>query len=170
MISGRKSNGDVEASAPAHGAGDTFGLGYNGSSCGGAIDAVSFKYNMYGAFIGTLQVRDVGGAVRWSQSGTAGDGWQQASVPVASSGFAFWVVRGASWDGGIAVDDVGVSCAMTLQQLPLPPEPVRSFGPGHLPMSSAAEPHWVPPPPLVSSPPGTTGLTLVSAEVHDPTE
>ena len=37
----------VEASYP-RATGDTFGLGYDGSSCRGVIDSVSFMYEMYG--------------------------------------------------------------------------------------------------------------------------
>ncbi|KAM7173053.1 MAM domain-containing glycosylphosphatidylinositol anchor protein 1 [Macrochelys suwanniensis] len=76
---------------------------------------VSFFYHMYGKHIGSLNLlvrsqnkRAIDTQV-WSLSGNRGNDWQQAHVPINSPGpfqIIFEGVRGTSYEGDIAIDDV----------------------------------------------------------------
>ncbi|XP_073194646.1 MAM domain-containing glycosylphosphatidylinositol anchor protein 1 isoform X7 [Lepidochelys kempii] len=76
---------------------------------------VSFFYHMYGKHIGSLNLlvrlrnkRAIDTQV-WSLSGNRGNEWQQAHVPINPPGpfqIIFEGVRGTSYEGDIAIDDV----------------------------------------------------------------
>ncbi|XP_054677096.1 MAM domain-containing glycosylphosphatidylinositol anchor protein 1 isoform X4 [Grus americana] len=76
---------------------------------------VSFYYHMYGKHIGALNLlvrvrnkRAIDTQV-WSLSGNRGNMWQQAHVPINPPGpfqIIFEGVRGTSYEGDIAIDDV----------------------------------------------------------------
>ncbi|XP_072188627.1 MAM domain-containing glycosylphosphatidylinositol anchor protein 1 isoform X2 [Excalfactoria chinensis] len=76
---------------------------------------VSFYYHMYGKHIGSLNLlvrvrnkRAIDTQV-WSLSGNRGNMWQQAHVPINPPGpfqIIFEGVRGTSYEGDIAIDDV----------------------------------------------------------------
>ncbi|XP_030801575.1 MAM domain-containing glycosylphosphatidylinositol anchor protein 1 isoform X3 [Camarhynchus parvulus] len=76
---------------------------------------VSFYYHMYGKHIGSLNLlvrvrnkRAIDTQV-WSLSGNRGNVWQQAHVPINPPGpfqIIFEGVRGTSYEGDIAIDDV----------------------------------------------------------------
>ena len=139
--------------------GDVFELRYTGSACApfpGTDTAVSFWYNMYGFFTGTLQVASDDGRIMWSRSGNQGIDWLSAhDVRMSGSTFAFRATAGASWYGDIAVDDVQVACAPRLPpappQLPPPPSmPLPPARPPSIPPSPVSPPL---PPPSPASPP-----------------
>lgn len=77
---------------------------------------LSFWYHMYGTSVRTLNVyTKVGGSLSppvWSRTGTRSNKWYQASVDVQSSRsyqIVFEGVRGTSYRGDIALDDISVS-------------------------------------------------------------
>ncbi|XP_064302081.1 MAM domain-containing glycosylphosphatidylinositol anchor protein 1 isoform X3 [Phalacrocorax carbo] len=88
---------------------------------------VSFYYHMYGKHIGSLNLlvrvrnkRAIDTQV-WSLSGNRGNMWQQAHVPINPPGpfqIIFEGVRGTSYEGDIAIDDV------TLKKGDCPRKPV----------------------------------------------
>ncbi|XP_078503495.1 MAM domain-containing glycosylphosphatidylinositol anchor protein 1 [Lissotriton helveticus] len=78
---------------------------------------VSFYYHMYGKHIGSLnvlvRVRNIGtmDTQVWSMSGNRGNMWQHVNVPINPSGpfqVVFEGVRGLSYEGDIAIDNVTV--------------------------------------------------------------
>lgn len=82
---------------------------------GGFVDPViDFAFHMWGGTIGTLVLeRDdgiSGWAPIWSRSGNQGNQWLRIQVPLTGSvaRFRFIAVRGASFSGDIAIDDVRV--------------------------------------------------------------
>uniref|UniRef100_A0A8D0G5L0 MAM domain containing glycosylphosphatidylinositol anchor 1 n=1 Tax=Sphenodon punctatus TaxID=8508 RepID=A0A8D0G5L0_SPHPU len=88
---------------------------------------VSFFYHMFGRHIGSLnllvRVRNKGAIDTqvWSLSGNRGNSWQQAHVPINPPGpfqLIFEGVRGTSYEGDIAIDDV------TLKKGDCPRKPV----------------------------------------------
>lgn len=101
----------IEASYPRQ-PGDTFDLTYSGSACAGtSVGRVSFWYHMYGGTIGSLTMRDENGMALWYRSGSQGNRWVYVSVNVRAASLTFQAVRGSSWSGDIAIDDVQVQCA-----------------------------------------------------------
>ncbi|XP_035691847.1 mucin-5AC-like [Branchiostoma floridae] len=77
---------------------------------------VTFWYHMYGIHIGTLNVnrKERGGteAPIWSLSDDQGNVWRQGQLPLdgtSESTVVFEAVRGSSYRGDIAIDDVDVS-------------------------------------------------------------
>ncbi|XP_019616525.1 PREDICTED: MAM and LDL-receptor class A domain-containing protein 1-like [Branchiostoma belcheri] len=76
---------------------------------------LTFWYHMYGLHIGTLNVnqKERGGseAPIWSLSDEQGNAWQQGQLPLGGtteSTVVFEAVRGSSYKGDIAIDDVEV--------------------------------------------------------------
>ena len=77
---------------------------------------LTFWYHMYGANIGTLNVRTTNFFFPqqvWSKSGNQGNLWRKAQVPLTLSFFrgvsvSFEGVRGSGYTGDIAVDDVSL--------------------------------------------------------------
>ncbi|XP_013393210.1 MAM and LDL-receptor class A domain-containing protein 2-like, partial [Lingula anatina] len=79
----------------------------NGTSC------LTFWYHMYGAHVDKLNVyvmnRPTLGNPVWTRAGTQGDKWVQAQVNIRARGrykVVFEGLRGAGYQGDIAVDDV----------------------------------------------------------------
>lgn len=77
---------------------------------------LNFWYHMYGTSVRTLNVyMKVGGSLSppvWSRTGTRSNQWYSASVDVQSSTsyqIVFEGVRGTSYRGDIALDDISVS-------------------------------------------------------------
>ncbi|XP_019616108.1 PREDICTED: deleted in malignant brain tumors 1 protein-like [Branchiostoma belcheri] len=68
---------------------------------------LQFAYHMYGTDIGELRVR-VGSSIEWSRSNNQGNSWHLASVQVfiIYQKVVFEGVRGSSFRGDIAIDDV----------------------------------------------------------------
>ena len=89
-----------------------FTLFYDGSACtatGHVISGVTFQVHMYGATMGSLEVRDAVGNARWSRNGNQGNSWQAQSVTgFASPSLLFRYVRGSSYTGDAAIAQVGV--------------------------------------------------------------
>ena len=115
----------AETSSPRQ-PGDVFTLSYDGSVCamaGAVVDSVSFHYHMYGATMGTLRV-DAAGSEAWRASGNKGNAWHTAALAVNAASFHFEYVRGSSWSGDAALDEVTVNCSSPLPALPpSPPMP-----------------------------------------------
>ncbi|XP_041365734.1 MAM and LDL-receptor class A domain-containing protein 1-like [Gigantopelta aegis] len=96
----------------------------------------TFYYHMYGVGTGTLSVytQTQSGGYRtqvWTKSGNRGDFWERASVPLSSTQ-TFQIViegvRGTSFSGDIAVDDViiGPSCRLAGVTLPTAQYPLST--------------------------------------------
>ncbi|XP_054257257.1 zonadhesin-like [Macrosteles quadrilineatus] len=87
-----------------------------------------FWYHMYGSSTGTLNVylhkQDT--VLLFNKSGDQGNQWLQAVIPLPETSSSFQIVmegvRGASYDGDIAIDDVklaeGAECAVSLNITP----------------------------------------------------
>ncbi|XP_014733539.1 PREDICTED: MAM domain-containing glycosylphosphatidylinositol anchor protein 1 [Sturnus vulgaris] len=105
---------------------------------------VSFYYHMYGKHIGSLNLlvrvrnkRAIDTQV-WSLSGNRGNMWQQAHVPINPPGpfqIIFEGVRGTSYEGDIAIDDV------TLKKGDCPRKPIGPNKAVALPGSSVPALH-----------------------------
>lgn len=77
---------------------------------------LSFWYHMYGPHIGQLNIYTKVGAQFlgpvWSKSGTHGDQWWNGQIPLSNSNpyqIVFEGVRGVSYQGDIALDDIQIS-------------------------------------------------------------
>ncbi|XP_066300037.1 MAM and LDL-receptor class A domain-containing protein 1-like [Branchiostoma lanceolatum] len=76
-----------------------------------------FWYHMYGLAVGTLNVyierKTLTPELLWMRTGTQGNMWRKGHVPIVSSAaewqLIFEAVRGASWSGDIALDDITVT-------------------------------------------------------------
>ncbi|MCK5945236.1 MAG: hypothetical protein KAI24_24825, partial [Planctomycetes bacterium] len=100
----------VEASSPNIGTNAKLSTGlmsFDGS------ETLTFRYHMYGASMGTLNVQAVSssGAVTtlWSRTGDQGNVWLSASIPVTLTGsyrIRFDAQLGSSWQSDICIDDV----------------------------------------------------------------
>lgn len=146
----------AEASHPRL-AGDRFVLSYDGEACRGAsVATIDFKYHMYGARMGTLDVVTAAGASVYSRSGdqgstggNRGDGWFSVSgLAIASPSFQFEYSRGNGWQGDAAVTEVTVTCASMAPPAPpeVPPSPLPPWPPAPTP------PPPSPPPPQPHAP------------------
>ncbi|XP_066266318.1 deleted in malignant brain tumors 1 protein-like [Branchiostoma lanceolatum] len=98
----------------------------NGSFC------LQFAYHMYGSTINQLRVL-VGSEVVWSQSYNQGNSWHLASVDLydADDQVVFEGVRGSSFRGDIAIDDIALypgSCPWTDFQVRLRGGDYYSYG------------------------------------------
>eukprot|EP00795_Rhopilema_esculentum_P012712 gene12712-3431_t len=76
---------------------------------------LSFWYHMYGPHVGSLRVLTKIGAVsflKWQRTGTQGDEWRRGLVQLptttAKSRIVFEAIRGVSYSGDIAIDDISV--------------------------------------------------------------
>ena len=99
---------------------------YDGSACaalGLAVTSVRFHYHMYGSDMGTLKLVDAAGQAVWSMSGNQGNAWRAASrtLAAATSSFSIRYVRGSSYTGDAAFDDVSVLCGAALPSPPTAP-------------------------------------------------
>jgi len=82
----------------------------------GSSGELEFYYNMYGGQIGSLEVQvvDAQGTTHsaWKKAGNKGTAWHYAKVSLGSYAgnivVQFVGVRGSSWQGDIAIDDVVV--------------------------------------------------------------
>ena len=80
------------------------------------MKCLSFWFHMYGAHIGQLNVymkvgQSFGNPV-WSRYGTHGDRWINALIPMSNKSpymIIFEAVRGSSYAGDIAIDDISLS-------------------------------------------------------------
>ncbi|MGH0143242.1 UNVERIFIED_CONTAM: hypothetical protein FKN15_078375 [Acipenser sinensis] len=79
---------------------------------------ISFYYHMYGKHIGSLnvlvRVKSIGALDTqvWTLSGNQGPNWQQANITINPRGpfqVVFEGVRGSSYEGDIAIDDIYVA-------------------------------------------------------------
>ena len=129
--------------------------------------ALTFWYHMSGASIGSLNVkRGDTGEVTWSRSGTQGDTWQAARASLDSSSFTFEGVRGQSYTGDIAIDDVAISCILRPpSQPPTPPVPPSSPAPPAPPPLPPSRPPDAPPSPGDVSTVAQLTAALVDAEL-----
>ena len=98
-----------------------------------ATMCLNFWYHMYGTHIRTLNVylKSQGslGTPVWSRTGTRSNQWYSASVDVqGSAGYqiVFEGVRGTSYRGDIALDDITVSMGSCSGMAPPPPPPHSS--------------------------------------------
>jgi len=130
-------------------------------------DTMTFSYHMYGGQIGELVV-DVAGKTVWSKKGSQGNKWYTASVKIDGSGVSqpvvtFTGVRGSSWQGDIAIDDVKFSSGGPSK--PPTPAPAR-------PTPAPAGPPGPPAPPVVlpgpPGPPGNVGTQGPPGKVGPP--
>lgn len=140
-------------------------------------DQMEFSYHMYGSNIGELEVK-VGGKVVWTKQGQQGNGWKQAVVPLtpvgqSSAPIQIIGVRGRSWAGDIAIDNIKFSKKGTGPATPKPttmrpkpttmrPNPPTRTTRGPKPTTSRPKPTTpVPgpggPPVVVPGPPGVPG-------------
>ena len=102
----------METSSPRE-PGDVFELAAPLCDPGHAILGVHFYYHLHGSSIGALSLmfeeRGTGAwNVGWNRTAESGDAWQQATVmpQVEASSLKYRGVRGASYLGDAAVDDV----------------------------------------------------------------
>ena len=82
------------------------------------IKVFAFWYHMYGSSIGSLTLEASEDPYRmrpvwvplWMRTGEVGNAWEQAVVGMMPkwTGLRFIAVRGSSYTGDIAIDDVGV--------------------------------------------------------------
>ncbi|BFZ04222.1 hypothetical protein BsWGS_07261 [Bradybaena similaris] len=107
----------------------------------------TFWYHMYGSTIGTLNilvsVTPTENTTVWSLSGDQGDQWLSGQAPIVSLYNSFFIliqgVKGADYDGDIAIDDVGYhntpcgtfpdKAKQAVHTLPPPPTVQTSLGP-----------------------------------------
>lgn len=120
----------IETSSPRKD-GDIAKLKFTGS--GGGAFCLRFFYHMYGKSVKILNVYS-GSSRVFTQSSSQGNKWIEAKVPVsASSGrveVTFEGIRGSSWQGDIAIDDVTIekeSCSSPSTSAP-PTHPPPSAG------------------------------------------
>ncbi len=86
---------------------------------GAASATFTFWYSMYGASMGTLEVEVTTDCISWTNvfglSGDQGTSWYQANLDLtpwvgsSSVKVRFRGIRGSSWQGDIAVDDISVT-------------------------------------------------------------
>ncbi|KAJ7394106.1 Chymotrypsin-like elastase member 3B [Desmophyllum pertusum] len=70
---------------------------------------LTFYYHMYGSTIGTLSVSNKGKAL-WSMTGNQGNSWKKAEVSISGAyDLKIEGVRGTSFTGDIAIDDLSVT-------------------------------------------------------------
>ncbi|KAK3752189.1 hypothetical protein QZH41_007021, partial [Actinostola sp. cb2023] len=98
-----------------------------GNSC------LRFYYHMLGNNVRTLNVY-VGSAIVFTKSGSQGSAWKYAEVRLSQSGqqkISFEGIRGSSWQGDIAIDDVSIAdgCKSTPPPPPTPSPPVTPAPP-----------------------------------------
>ncbi|KAM6942984.1 MAM domain-containing glycosylphosphatidylinositol anchor protein 1 [Xenentodon cancila] len=86
---------------------------------------VSFYYHMKGKHIGTLnvllRVRSIApvDTVAWTKSGEQGLDWRKASIDISPTGpfqIVFEGIRGANFEGDIAIDDVSITIGKCKQE------------------------------------------------------
>ena len=139
----------IETSARA--AGDVFDLGYTCPQAGAV--QLAWWYHMLGASVGSLRLKSADGTIVWAKSGAQGSSWQSASAVIGSSGsFVFEGVRGSSYTGDLALDDVTVVCperpsppAPPTPPTPPPTPPVSPLPPASPPLPPAFPPQAPPP-------------------------
>ncbi|EDO47787.1 predicted protein [Nematostella vectensis] len=80
------------------------------------IRCVSFWYHMYGPHVNALnlyvQQKGVLGQPKWTKTGTQGNAWRKGEytlITSANANIVFEGVRGSSFKGDIALDDIGIS-------------------------------------------------------------
>merc|ERR1719195_2482579 len=122
-------------------------------------DQMEFSYHMYGGQIGSLQV-EVGGRVVWRKAGNLGNNWAKAVVPLSAtatrSSIKFIGIRGSSWAGDIAIDNIKFSKKGAGPGPTTPPPPKPTMPPPTRPPTSP--PTGPPGPPVVlPGPPGLPG-------------
>eukprot|EP00966_Prymnesium_polylepis_P092267 2136252-Prymnesium_polylepis.1 len=109
----------TEVSSPRS-AGDLFDMSFSCPTINSSFVQLSWWYHMYGSTIGSLRLRDSSaGRVRWTRSGNQGNAWRFAQAALPGRAFTFEGVRGSSYTGDIALDQVTVVC----RESPLPPSP-----------------------------------------------
>jgi len=102
-------------------------------------DQMEFSYHMYGSTMGELMV-EVGGKVVWKKKGNQGNKWLKGVIPLSTSTqgsppIKFIGIRGRSWSGDIAIDDIKFNKKGTSTTrgpplvLPGPPGPPGKKGP-----------------------------------------
>ena len=91
---------------------------FDGAASGFASQ-VDWWYHMYGATVNALRLKS-STAIVWTKSGAQGNSWQHASVMPNEllPSITFEGVRGNSYTGDIALDDLTIYC---LVQPPSPP-------------------------------------------------
>lgn len=100
---------------------------------------MEFSYHMYGRTIGELMV-EVGGKVVWKKKGNQGNKWLKDVIPLSTSTLGsppikFIAIRGQSWSGDIAIDNIKFNKKGTSTTrgppvvLPGPPGPPGKRGP-----------------------------------------
>jgi len=78
-------------------------------SLGSGATCISFYYHMFGRDVGALKV-SVNGKQAFVKAGTQGDKWNKADFKVQeqATSVVFEGIRGKSWQGDIAIDDVKI--------------------------------------------------------------
>lgn len=110
----------IEASAPRK-AGDKARLGYVLNSATAAQCSLRFWYHMFGSHIGSLNVYSrtaVNGQMKTllTLSGSQGDAWRRAEIPLSSSTPIQILIEGLigpGWQGDIALDDISFTPGCT---------------------------------------------------------
>ncbi|XP_073238534.1 chymotrypsinogen B-like isoform X2 [Porites lutea] len=101
---------------------------------------LSFFYHMYGRYINRLNVYNRGALV-WSKVGQQGNAWKKAEVPITRSvDLKIEGIRGRSWTGDIAIDDILLSAGSCGSVIPTTPTPTPTLGPTVVPGSCGASP------------------------------
>ncbi|KAL9986068.1 hypothetical protein ACROYT_G000138 [Oculina patagonica] len=97
----------IETSSPRV-AGDNAKLELPSSGNGG-LSCLEFYYHMYGDTIGTLNVFS-GNAVVFNRSGNHGNVWIKEEITIyLNNTVTFEGIRGSSWTGDLAIDDVSIT-------------------------------------------------------------
>ncbi|KAJ7393856.1 hypothetical protein OS493_003523 [Desmophyllum pertusum] len=94
----------------------------SGSSC------LVFFYHMYGSSMGSLNVFD-GNKKVFNESGNKGDNWHKAEVTISSNKVIFEGIRGSSYQGDAAIDDVSVVAGNCGGPPPTPTQPPVTLPP-----------------------------------------
>jgi hypothetical protein len=141
----------------------------------GSSGEVQFYYNMYGSNIASLEVQVIDAAgtshSAWKESGNKGTAWHHAHVSLGSYAgnieVQFVGVRGSSWSGDIAIDDItltsdsGGGSPTTAPPTTVPPTAPPTTVPPTAPpttMPPTAPPTTVPPTAPPTTMPPTTDL------------
>lgn len=123
-------------------------------SPGKASGTMTFSYNMYGTAIGELSVF-AGTKKVWSKSGNQGQGWKKAQINLPNpASISFRAVRGKSWAGDIAIDDIKFSGSGGAAPAPSPTKPTARPKPT---TKSPPVTTKSPPPGVIPGPPGPRG-------------
>ncbi|CAH3142232.1 unnamed protein product [Porites lobata] len=139
-------------------------LTFGGNMC------FKFFYHMYGATIGSLRVK-IGTQTVFTAIGQKGNKWIEAAVNVRFSGkyqISFEGVRGSSYAGDIAIDDVSLvpgSCSSVTPSppsTPAPPTPSVTTRPPSTTLTPSTPSVGTPPPPPPGTPPPPTGCPGVT--------